>query len=131
MQARSSAGRRRHGSDAAEVSPLPTTRRTRYGWVTGHRREHAMVERVVVRGGGYRDPGTLMEASTAARGLDGVRHVAVGRAEGLDVDIIAGRHGYHLPDGEALGPSDVVIALRADSDAAAAGALATIDRYVL
>jgi Protein of unknown function (DUF1116) len=89
----------------------------------------AVVVRVVVRRGEYHDPVTLMEASEAARSVVGVRHVAVGMAEPLNLVILGQRHGYEVGDG-GLGPNDLVVAVRASDEAVADEALAVIDRWL-
>jgi hypothetical protein len=86
-----------------------------------------MVERVVVRRGAFHDPVTLMAAGEQARSVAGVDHVAVGMADPLNLTIIRARHGYDLEGEGALGPEDLVVALRAISDAAADDALATLE----
>jgi Protein of unknown function (DUF1116) len=89
----------------------------------------AAVVRVVVRRGEYHDPVTLMEASEAARSVEGVSHVAVGMAEPLNVLIFAQRHGYEV-GADGLDPDDLVIGLRASDEAAADEALAVIERWL-
>src|SRR3979409_69616 len=78
-----------------------------------------MVEQVVVRRGAFHDPVTLMAAAEEAQSVAGVEQVAVGMADRLNLTIIRGRHGYDLGSEDSLGPEDLVIALRAVSDAAA------------
>src|SRR3954470_23599074 len=86
-----------------------------------------MNERVVVRRGAFHDPVTLMEASRAARALPDVEHVAVGMVAPLNLVILSQRFGYPVAAG-GLGPKDLVIALRADGEAAAYAALGVIDQ---
>jgi hypothetical protein len=86
-----------------------------------------MVERVVVRRGAFHDPVTLMAAGEEARSAEGVEHVAVGMGDPLNLTIIRARHGYDLEGEDPVGPEDLVIALRAVTDAAAEDALATLD----
>src|SRR5689334_15614698 len=86
-----------------------------------------LTERVVVRRGAFHDPATLMEASRAARALPDVEHVAVGMVEPLNLAILSQRFGYPVA-ADGLGPNDLVIALRADGEAAADAALGVIER---
>jgi hypothetical protein len=87
-----------------------------------------MVERVVVRRGAFHDPVSLMAAAEEARSLEGVSQVALGMGEPLNLTIIGARHGYDLGADGPSGPEDLVIALRADSDAAAEQALGVVER---
>src|SRR5689334_1193004 len=86
-----------------------------------------LTERVVVRRGAFHDPATLMEASRAARALPDVEHVAVGMVEPLNLAILSQRFGYPVA-ADGLGPNDLVIALRADGEAAAEAALGVIEQ---
>jgi Protein of unknown function (DUF1116) len=91
----------------------------------------AMTERVEVRRAAFEDPLTLLEASERARALDRVTHVAVGMATGLNLVIITGRFGYEFDAGGAgLTPDDVLIAVRAEDDGAAAAAIAEVDAHL-
>ena len=95
--------------------------------ITAPRRE-VSIERVVVRRGAFFDPVTLMAAAEEARSVEGVEQVAVGMADPLNLTIIRTRHGYEV-DG-ALGPEDLVIAVRALSDGAADDALGAVERVL-
>jgi uncharacterized protein DUF1116 len=88
-----------------------------------------VIERAIVRRGDYHDPFTLMEAASRARSCAGVAHAAVAMAEPLNVFMIK-RHGYDLDSDADLGPNDLVIAVRAESDDAADAATAAIDRHL-
>src|SRR3954447_16735492 len=88
-----------------------------------------LVERVLVRRGSFHDPLTLMEASEAARALAGVGHVAVGMVEPLNMVILTQRFGYAVA-ADGLGPNDLVIAVRAEDEAAADAAVAAIDAHL-
>ena len=85
------------------------------------------VERVVVHPGDYHDPVTLMKVSEDARRRKGVTHVAVGMGDRLNLHIIGTRHGYELDEGD-LGANDLVIAVRAETEEAADGAIAAIEQ---
>jgi hypothetical protein len=88
-----------------------------------------VTERALIRRGDYHDPFTLMEATREARSCTGVTHAAVAMAEPLNVFIIK-RHGYDLDSDADLGPNDLVIAVRAESEDAADAATAAIDRHL-
>jgi uncharacterized protein DUF1116 len=89
-----------------------------------------MTEQVVVRRGAFHDPVTLMAAAREAWAVDGVQQVAVGMADPLNLTIIRGRHGYDLAGHDAPGPEDLVIALRAETDAVAEEALGVVERFL-
>ncbi|MCW3021077.1 MAG: Protein of unknown function superfamily, partial [Conexibacter sp.] len=89
-----------------------------------------MTEQVVIRRGAFHDPVTLMAAADEARSLQGVTQVAVGMADPLNLAIIRVRHGYDMGGEDSLGPEDLVIAVRADSDAAAEDALEVVKRVL-
>jgi FdrA protein len=82
-----------------------------------------MTERVIVRRGAYYDSVTLMLVSRAAssEGQD----VSVGMATPLNLELLTGQ-GFTLDDD--LGPNDLVIAVRADDEAAADEAVEAVDR---
>src|SRR3954449_7193565 len=87
-----------------------------------------MMERVVVRRGVYHDPVAVMAASTAARSIDGVDHVAAGMVDPLNLLVIRVRHGYDLAAHGELSSGDLVIALRAETEETADRAIATLER---
>src|SRR5438034_7272873 len=89
-----------------------------------------MIERVIVRRDSFHDPITLMEAAEEVRSRDDVAHVAVGMADPLNLYIISGRHGYDVDPDAKVGPNDLVIALRAESEDAADAAAAAIERHL-
>jgi Protein of unknown function (DUF1116) len=89
-----------------------------------------MIERVVVRRGVYHDPVAVMAASTAARSIDGVDHVAAGMVDPLNLLVIRVRHGYDLAAHGELGPGDLVIAVRAETEETADRAIDTLERYL-
>jgi uncharacterized protein DUF1116 len=89
-----------------------------------------MIERVIVHHDRFHDPITLMDASERVRSLDDVVHVAVGMADPLSLYIITGRHAYDVDSNESLGPNDLVIAVRAESEQAADAAVAAIERHL-
>jgi len=86
------------------------------------------MERVVVRRGVYHDPVAVMAASTAARSIDGVDHVAAGMVDPLNLLVIRGRHGYDLDAHGELNPGDLVIAVRAETEETADRAIDTLER---
>src|ERR671932_1245877 len=87
-----------------------------------------MIERVVVRRGVYHDPVAVMVASTAARSIDGVDHVAAGMVDPLNLLVIRVRHGYDLAAHGELSPGDLVIAVRAETEESADHAIDTVER---
>src|SRR5919205_1341487 len=87
-----------------------------------------MIERVVVRRGVHHDPVAVMVASTAARAIDGVDHVAAGMVDPLNLLVIQTRHGYDLAAHGELGPGDLVIAVRAETEETADRAVDTVER---
>jgi hypothetical protein len=89
-----------------------------------------MIERVIVHRDSFHDPITLMEASEEVRSHEDVTHVAVGMADPLNLYIISGRHGYDLDQDTNVGPNDLVIAVRAESEDAADAATAAIERHL-
>src|SRR5438045_915259 len=89
-----------------------------------------MIERVIVHRGAFHDPVTLMEASEQAWSRDDVAHVAVGMADSLNLYIFRGRHGYDLDGNPNIGPNDLVIAVRAQSDEGADAAIEAIERHL-
>ena len=89
-----------------------------------------MSERALIRRGAYHDPFTLMEAASKARSCDGVTHAAVAMADPLNLVIITGRHGYDLDSNSDVGPNDLVIAVRAESEKAADAAVAVIEQHL-
>ncbi|MFN0283127.1 MAG: FdrA family protein, partial [Kineosporiaceae bacterium] len=82
------------------------------------------VERVEVRRGAYHDSVTLMQVSRTVTAAAGVHAAQVAMATDLNVDVLTGM-GFTLPDG--LTTSDLLVALRADDDAALAAAGALVD----
>jgi Protein of unknown function (DUF1116) len=87
-----------------------------------------MIERVVVRRGVHHDPVAVMVASTAARSIDGVDHVAAGMVDPLNLLVIQTRHGYDLAAHGELSPGDLVIAVRAETEETADHAIDTVER---
>ncbi|HVH93389.1 MAG TPA: DUF1116 domain-containing protein [Nocardioidaceae bacterium] len=69
-----------------------------------------------------------MAASTAARSIDGVDHVAAGMVDPLNLLVIRGRHGYDLDAHGELNPGDLVIAVRAETEETADRAIDTLER---
>jgi hypothetical protein len=89
--------------------------------------DEAVVEQVVVRPGAFHDPVTLMAAAQEASEVEGVQQVAVGMADPLNLAIIRDRHGY---DVGPVGADDLVIAVRAQTDAAAEHAFGIVERVL-
>ena len=87
-----------------------------------------MTERVVVRRGAYHDSVTLMQVSRQAEQLPGVVAAAAVSATPVNLDLLA-RQGFDL-DAGGLGPGDLVVAVRADDQAAAERAVEQVERLL-
>ena len=83
-----------------------------------------MIEVVHVEPGRYHDSVTLMRASAAAAALPGVATVVAAMATELNRGLLADA-GFPRP---AAGPDDLVVAVRAEGEDAAAAARAAVDR---
>jgi FdrA protein len=73
--------------------------------------------RVEVRRGTYHDSVTLMQVSRQAEGLPGVEAAAAVAATPVNLELLA-RQGFAVDEG-GLGPSDLVVCVRAADEAAA------------
>ena len=82
-----------------------------------------MREHVEVRRGVYADSVTLMQASSAAARVAGVRAALVAMATELNLELL---QSQGLPAPEGAGPNDLVVGVRADDDAALAQALGVL-----
>src|ERR671937_1652343 len=83
-----------------------------------------MIDRTLVKRGAYHDSVTLMLVARQARALDGVVEAAAVAATPVTLELLT-RLG--LQPGEVVSPDDLVVAVRAESEAAAAAALAAIE----
>ena len=83
-----------------------------------------MIDRTLVKRGAYHDSVTLMLVARQARALDGVVQAAAVAATPVNLELLT-RLG--LQPGEVVSPDDLVVAVRAESEAAAAAALAAIE----
>ncbi len=83
-----------------------------------------MVEQVLVRRGVYHDSVSLMRLSRDVATVEGVSAAQVAMGTELNLDLLAGM-GFDLA--EAVGPNDLVIAVRAADDAALAAGLAAAE----
>ena len=81
--------------------------------------------RVEVRRGTYHDSVTLMQVSRQAEDLPGVEAAAAVAATPVNLELLA-RQGFSVEDG-GLGPSDLVICIRAADEEAAGQALAQVE----
>jgi FdrA protein len=81
--------------------------------------------RVEVRRGTYHDSVTLMQVSRQAEDLPGVEAAAAVAATPVNLDLLA-RQGFAV-DPAGLGPSDLVLCVRAASSSAADQAMAQVD----
>jgi FdrA protein len=86
-----------------------------------------MIDRLVVHPGSYVDSVTLMQVSRDAVGEAGVVQAVVVLGTPLNLELVQGQ-GFDVP--HHLGPNDLVIAVRADSDAAADVAVEAIERML-
>ena len=82
-------------------------------------------ERVFVRRASYHDSVTLMLASNEAGKRDRVTDATAAMATPLNLELLA-RQGFHV-DADALSPNDLVVAVRAEDDAALEDAIAAIE----
>jgi FdrA protein len=83
------------------------------------------VSRVEVRRGTYHDSVTLMQVSRQAEDLPGVEAAAAVAATPVNLELLA-RQGFAV-DPAGLGPSDLVLCVRAADDAAADQAMEQVD----
>lgn len=83
-----------------------------------------MTDRFLVRAGAYYDSVTLMLASRDAEQIDGVDFAAAVLATPVNVQLL-GAHGFDVPDD--AGPSDLIVAVRAGTEASADSALAAVE----
>lgn len=74
-----------------------------------------MIERLSARRGSYRDSVTLMLASNDATRLDGVVEASAVAATPLNLELLE-RAGFDLVELGLLEPSDLVVAIRAESE---------------
>lgn len=81
------------------------------------------VEHVETRAGSYADSVTLMQVSTRVTAAAGVERAMVAMGTALNLDLLTGM-GFALPPGS--GPNDLVVAVRAEDEAALALALETV-----
>jgi FdrA protein len=86
-----------------------------------------VTDRVEIRRGTFLDSVALMIASNDARALEGVEEASIVNATPLNVELVE-RQGFSLAAaGDDLGPSDLVIAIRGESDEALERALGSIE----
>ncbi|MQA72901.1 MAG: hypothetical protein GEU88_00865 [Solirubrobacterales bacterium] len=90
------------------------------------RRWLGMIERLTVRSGAYRDSVTLMLASQDAGAIAGVVHASAVSATPLNLELLE-LAGFGPGELEALEPTDLVVAVRAEDESAAAAALEAIE----
>ena len=79
---------------------------------------------VELRSGAYADSVTLLQVSRDVAAIDGVLAAQVAMATPLNVEVLGGM-GFEVP---ASSPNDMVVALRADDDAALDRGLAAVER---
>ncbi len=84
------------------------------------------VTRTAVRPGAYYDSVVLMQLQRALTGLPGVLDAGVVMATPANLDVLAAS-GLGTDANTAAGPHDLLIAVKAESDAAAGEALARVD----
>lgn len=85
-----------------------------------------MIARVEVQPGRYHDSVRLMQASKALQGVPGVTDALVAMATGLNLDLLADM-GFDVGTVAGAGPNDLLFAVRAASEEAAAAARAALD----
>jgi FdrA protein len=81
-------------------------------------------DRFVVRAGAYYDSVTLMLASRDAEEVDGVGFAAAVLATPVNVQLLSAQ-GFEVPDD--AGPSDLIVAVRAGTEASADAAVAAVE----
>ena len=85
-----------------------------------------MIERVVVSRGRYFDSVRLMQASAGVETVPGVEHALVAMGTELNHSLLAGL-GFGEEAYRAAGPDDLIVAVQAQDEAAAAAALAAAE----
>ena len=83
-----------------------------------------MKTHVELRSGAYADSVTLLQVSRDVAAVDGVQAAQVAMATPLNVEVLGGM-GFDVPPAS---PNDMVVALRADDDAALERGLAAVGR---
>ena len=83
-----------------------------------------MTDLVEVRRGAYYDSVSLMQVSKAVRGAPGVRAALVAMATELNTELLAGM-GFTVD--EAVGPNDMLVAVRGDDEAAIEAGRSALD----
>ncbi|MEP6697240.1 MAG: FdrA family protein [Pseudonocardiales bacterium] len=87
-----------------------------------------MTDSVEVRRGAYHDSVSLMQASRTVAQVPGVGAALVAMATGLNIELLTGM-GFATP--EDAGPNDLLVAVRAEDDAAHQSALAALAAALL
>jgi FdrA protein len=85
-----------------------------------------VIDRIAIRRGTYRDSVALMVASQEAAALPGVDQATAVSATPINLELLR-RNGFDLGE-EELGPNDLVVAIRAESEETAEGAEQVLDR---
>ena len=85
-----------------------------------------MIARVEIHPGRYHDSVRLMQASKALQGVPGVSDALVAMATELNVDLLADM-GFDVGTVADAGPNDLLFAVRAESEEAAAAARSALD----
>ncbi len=85
-----------------------------------------MIERVEVRYATYHDSVRLMQASRVIQQTPGIEEAQVAMATDLNLELLAGM-GFDLGDLDEIGPNDLIVAVRAADERAAAAALASLE----
>jgi FdrA protein len=88
-----------------------------------------VIERVIIRRGTFLDSVALMMASREVAKLDGIATAAVVNATPFNLELVE-RQGFTVADGEDPGPDDLLIALRAEDEAAVERGLAALDEQL-
>jgi FdrA protein len=85
-----------------------------------------MISRVEIQHGRYHDSVRLMQASKALQGVAGVDDALVAMGTDLNVSLLADM-GFDLDMVAGAGPNDLLLAVRADTEAAIAAAKVALD----
>ena len=88
-----------------------------------------MTAHVELRPGSYRDSVSLLQASEAVAATPGVSAAIVAMATPLNVDLYE-RLGFDLAELAESTPNDLLVAIRAEDDAAISNAVAVLDAFL-
>ena len=117
--------RRRHVVDDTAAEAPPVARTARWDQRAG---AHLMVVRSAIKRSAYYDSVTLMQAQQALRALPGVDDAGVVMGTEANVELL--RQAGLVVDDAAARADDLIVAVRADTEAHARGALDALDEIL-